>query len=153
MRIHQIITGGQTGVDRAAMDFALEHNITLCGWCPKGRKAEDGVIDHKYPLQETPSADYQQRTTWNVRDSDGVLIITRGKISGGTALGVSQAQTLGKPTLIVDLNTPADLPAIRTWIKTHTINNLGIGGPRESHCPGIYQQTIEFLGVLRLDGQ
>lgn len=148
MLVHQIITGGQTGVDRAAMDFALEHDIPLGGWCPKGRTAEDGVLDPKYPLRETPSEQYVQRTQWNIRDSDGVLILARGKIYGGTAVGVSQAQLLHKPVLIVDVTQPPDVSAVRQWIHAHGISRLGVGGPRESHSLGIYQATKEFLNVL-----
>ena len=148
MLINQIITGGQTGVDRAAMDFALEYHIQLGGWCPKGRKAEDGIIEKKYPLRETPSEHYAQRTKWNVRDADGAIVITRGTIFGGTAVGVSHAKSLNKPIQIVDLNKPPAVSAIRQWIQTHEIKNLGIGGPRESHCLGIYSEAKAFLKEL-----
>lgn len=72
----KIVSGGQTGVDRAALDVALELGLPCGGWCPKGRKAEDGVIHSRYPLKETPSEEYNERTTWNVRDSDGTLIVS-----------------------------------------------------------------------------
>jgi hypothetical protein len=84
----KIISGGQTGVDRAALDAALALNIPCGGWCPKGRKAEDGPIPERYPLQETSSADYRVRTEKNVTDSDGTLILTRGPVTGGTAYTV-----------------------------------------------------------------
>ena len=80
----RIVSGGQTGVDRAALDVALELSIPCGGWCPKGRKAEDGALPARYPLKETPSEEYAQRTTWNVRDSDGTLILTHGAPTGGT---------------------------------------------------------------------
>ena len=80
-----IVSGGQTGADRAALDWALKHNVPCGGWCPKGRKAEDGPIDSKYPLQETPSSSYLQRTEWNVRDSDAtVLFSIQPILSGGS---------------------------------------------------------------------
>ncbi|MCD6446738.1 MAG: putative molybdenum carrier protein, partial [Candidatus Marinimicrobia bacterium] len=82
----KIISGGQTGADRAGLDAAMELNIPVGGWCPKGRKSEDGPIDNKYPLQETTSGDYRVRTERNVKESDGTLIFTLGKPTGGTAL-------------------------------------------------------------------
>jgi len=83
--IPKIVSGGQTGADRAALDWALEHNVPSAGWCPKGRKAEDGPIDPKYPLKEMPSAAYLQRTEWNVRDSDvSVLFSIQPTLSGGS---------------------------------------------------------------------
>src|SRR5436305_1193025 len=83
-----IFSGGQTGVDRAALDVALELGIPCSGWCPRGRRAEDGTIPPRYPLQETRSLAYPVRTRWNVRDSDGTLILTRGRPDRGTALTI-----------------------------------------------------------------
>src|SRR5437660_8666127 len=97
----KLISGGQTGVDRAALDVALELGLPCGGWCPRGRKAEDGVIPDRYPLAETPSPSYRQRTRWNVRDSDGTLILVRGRPTGGTALTLASARRLGKPVLVV----------------------------------------------------
>lgn len=91
-------------MDRAALDVALELNIPCGGWCPKGRRAEDGRIADKYPLEETPAADYQQRTEWNVRDTDGTLILTIGPVTGGTKLTVEFAQKHKRPCLVVDLS-------------------------------------------------
>src|SRR4030042_3461464 len=95
--IERIISGGQTGVDRAALDVAFELDIPCGGWCPKGRKAEEGPIDTRYPLQETVSVRYPIRTERNVRESDGTLILTWGKPSGGTALTIKFAQKNKKP--------------------------------------------------------
>src|SRR5246127_3342882 len=96
--IPKIISGGQTGADRAALDLALEHNVPCGGWCPKGRKAEDGPIDSKYPLKETPSPPYLQRTEWNVRDSDAtVLFSIEPTLTGGSLRTMEFAQKHGKP--------------------------------------------------------
>ena len=90
--VRSVVSGGQTGVDRAALDVARELGIPCGGWCPRGRRAEDGPIPEAYPVRETPSTAYPERTAWNVRDSDGTLVITRGKPRGGTALTVSLAR-------------------------------------------------------------
>src|SRR5438445_1429872 len=95
----KVISGGQTGVDRAALDVALELGVPAGGWCPKGRKAEDGSLAPRYPLTETPSEEYWQRTEWNVRDSDGTLVLTRGAPTEGTAYTIEVAKKLGKPCL------------------------------------------------------
>lgn len=148
MLVQQIITGGQTGVDRAAMDAALARGIPLGGWCPRGRRAEDGVIDAKYPLKETPSDSYPERTRWNARDADGVLILTRGAPSGGTRLGLEYAQSLHKPVHVVDLDGAANVGGVQAFIAAHGIQKLGVGGPRESQNPGIYQAAMKFLTAL-----
>src|SRR5512134_3746342 len=103
MKIERVVSGGQTGVDRAALDAALALGLPCGGWCPRGRRAEDGAIPLHYPLRETPTARYPQRTEWNVRDSDGTLILTRGRPRGGTAYTISVARRLGRPLLVVDL--------------------------------------------------
>src|SRR5215471_7567840 len=100
----RIVSGGQTGVDRAALDAALELGVPCGGWCPRGRAAEDGPIDDRYPLHETPSRDVEQRTEWNVRDSDGTLILNRGpELTGGTLLTQRVAQRDRKPWMVIDL--------------------------------------------------
>jgi hypothetical protein len=90
-------------VDRAALDVALEVGIPSGGWCPRGRKAEDGGIPAHYPLVETSSEDYGQRTKWNIRDSDGTLILTRGEPAGGTLLAIEECRSTGKPHLVINL--------------------------------------------------
>src|SRR3954447_14624932 len=97
--IQRIVSGGQTGVDRAALDVALALGIPCGGWCPRGRGAEDGLIPERYPLVETPAADASQRTRWNVRDSDGTLILAWGEPTGGTLLTVQACRETGKPHL------------------------------------------------------
>src|SRR6516162_1127534 len=100
--ISKVVSGGQTGVDRAALDIALELGIPCGGWCPKGRLAEDGTIPNHYPLKETPLPLYPQRTEWNVRNSDGTLVLTTGQTKGGTALTIAIARRQKKPRLIIN---------------------------------------------------
>lgn len=149
--LRKIISGGQTGVDRAALDVALEHGIDCGGWCPQGRKAEDGPIPERYPLQETPWDGYPQRTEWNVRDSDGTLILTRGEPDRGTALTVCLAQEKKKSCLVVDLAEGVDVESIRGWLEENHIETLNIAGPRESSAPGIQEQAANLLRRLVTD--
>jgi hypothetical protein len=135
-------------VDRAALDAALELGIPFGGWCPKGRKSEDGPIPERYPLQETPSADYRVRTEKNVLDSDGTLILTFGPVSGGTAYTVKLAKKHKKPYLIVDLSLPSDPKPALAWLLQNEIETLNVAGPRESKVPGIHDLAVEFLRSL-----
>src|SRR5690349_1618711 len=133
----KIVSGGQTGVDRAALDVALELGLPCGGWCPRGRRAEDGPIDGRYPLTETPWDGYPQRTEWNVRDSDGTLVLTRGAPDRGTALTVELARRYGRPHLVIDLAEPLRAERVRAWAGEHQVRTLNVAGPRESSCPGI----------------
>ena len=145
----RIVSGGQTGVDRAALDVARELGIPHGGWCPKGRRAEDGPLPAHYALTETPSDGYIERTTWNVRDSDATLILTIGTPNGGTLQTQQDAQRLKKPCLVVDLSKPTDpLPMIRHWLSENKIKVLNVAGPRESKQVGIYKQTVTLLRQL-----
>jgi hypothetical protein len=179
--IERIISGGQTGVDRAALDFALEHGIPCGGWCPSGRLAEDGRIDFRYPafltapqrrpmgnvfdavrnalasafgltggypLNETPSADYAERTAWNVRDSDGTLVLTWGTPTGGTAYTVVCARDQNKPCFEVDFAVNPDASAAQAWIAAHAIRVLNVAGPRASTSPHVYAAARTFLAAL-----
>lgn len=146
--IKKIVSGGQTGVDRAALDVALERGIPCGGWCPNGRKAEDGTIPARYPLQETESTRYEVRTQCNVRDSDGTLILASGGLEGGTALTESLARRYGKPVLVVDLDDDPDPQAVRDWLQQASIRILNVAGPRESKYPGIHDRAVEFLHRL-----
>ena len=148
MTVRRIVSGGQTGVDRAALNVARELAIPCGGWCPRGRRAEDGPIPESYPLRETPSASYPERTAWNVRDSEGTLVITRGRPRGGTALTVSLARRAGKPVLVVDLEGGASIPNIRGFLAEHEIHVLNVAGPRESEAPGIHNQAAALLREL-----
>ena len=143
----KIISGGQSGVDRAALDFALQYEISCGGWCPKGRLAEDGVIDQKYPLKEAPDSSYFTRTNLNVRDSDGTLILYQGKMDEGTKLTHEFAEQLDKPIVLIEItnNHDINIQKARFWIKSNQIKILNIAGPRESNCKGIYDKAIEFL--------
>lgn len=146
--ITKLISGGQTGVDRAALDVALELGIPCGGWCPRGRRAEDGVIPSLYPLKQTRSADYFHRTKRNVLDADATLIITRGDLTGGTALALEIAGRNDKPHRIVDFSSKPDLRAVSEWLLQRQVRVLNCAGPRESRCPGIYYQTASFLREL-----
>ncbi len=141
----KIISGGQTGVDRAALDVALELGLPCGGWCPKGRKAEDGPIDPRYPLKETRSPNYPLRTEKNIRESDGTLILTKGPVNGGTALTVRLAIEYKKSHLIIDLYNKIDPRIVREWGEKNQIKILNVAGPRESKLPGIHDQAIDFL--------
>lgn len=139
-------------MDRAALDVALELKLPCGGWCPQGRLAEDGPIPSRYPLIETPSADYAQRTEWNVRDSDGTLVLVNGPPTGGTAITIATAARLKKPVLALELDQPIESRIVDTWLRRHQIRVLNIAGPRESGRPGIYAQAVLWLrkvfGVL-----
>ena len=153
-KIIRIRTGGQSGVDRAAMDFAREHDITLCGWCPKNGWAEDypetpGVLRDYPELKETPSEGTEQRTKWNMRDCDAILTIIpdSAKHSPGTQTGLEEGKSLGKP--MYTAAGPGDIPAIIQWISTLPAGTeLCIGGPRASECPEAYDVTKALLESL-----
>lgn len=170
--ISKIVSGGQAGVDRAALDVAIHLGITHGGWCPKGRRAEDGKIAAIYQLQETKTSNYAERTEKNIIDSDGTLILHLGPITGGTLLTLQLAKRWNKPCLTVDLAKPEDcrdgnsqnnpnlmagltgmtasIP-VNLWVREHRIETLNIAGPRESGFPGVGQMAREFLFSL-LDG-
>lgn len=148
MQLQKIVTGGQTGVDRAALDAAKAHDVPIGGWCPRGRRAEDGPIPERYPLQETPSEAYKQRTVWNVRDSDGTLILTDGTLDGGTALTMKEAKRQGRPVLHVRTADSVPVPMIRAWGEDHHVRVLNVAGPRASEVEGIYHAARELLASL-----
>jgi hypothetical protein len=145
--IKKLVSGGQTGVDCAALDVALDLGIPCGGWCPKGRWAENGEIPAKYPLVETPSDDVAQRTEWNARDSDGTLVIAEGGTVGGTTLTVEMARRYGKPVLVIDLlKDAAHAPeTIAAWVRENKIAVLNVAGPRESTTPGVNKKAKALL--------
>ena len=154
MRLRRVVSGGQTGVDRAALDAAVACGIPIGGWCHRGRIAEDGFVPHRYPLIETPSRKYPQRTMWNVRDSDGTLVLIAGPLEGGSAFTVRHAKALGRPHLIVDLKDNLyDAPHLALeFIAASRIAVLNVAGPRESSRPGIYGRTYQVLRRVFEDG-
>ena len=148
MCVLKVVSGGQTGVDRAALDAARALDLPSGGWCPRGRLAEDGPIDPAYALVETPSADYAQRTEWNVRDSDGTLVLVPGRATGGTALTIALARRLGRPLLVLDLKRDPSPDEAWRWIERGGIGVLNVAGPRESQRPGIEREAQAFLERL-----
>ncbi len=136
----KIISGGQTGVDRAALDFAIQHGLDHGGWCPRGRIAEDGVISPMYKLRETGSAEYDERTEKNVLDSDATLIVARArKLSGGTAFTKTCARQHGRPLLVVCERGGLlqGAAALSNFLKQNKAQALNVAGPRESQAPDI----------------
>ncbi len=164
----RVISGGQTGVDRAALDAALQAGWSVGGWCPLHRRAEDGRIPPAYPLKETPARSYAVRTEWNVRDSDGTLVLVLDEISSGTQLTISAAGRLGKPCRIEYLRGPqggavagrlpltdGSFPSLAErvagvveWLRREDIRVLNIAGPRGSSSPEVYPEARQF--VVRL---
>lgn len=153
-KIARIRTGGQSGVDRAAMDFAREYGIPLCGWCPKNGWAEDhpeppGLLADFPEFQETPSSGTEQRTRWNMRDADAILtIMPKGSAeSKGTEVGLEEGEHLGKPMFTAA--GPEDIPELLRWIQSLPDGiELCVGGPRASECPEAYGVAKVILQSL-----
>ena len=143
-----IVSGGQTGVDRAALDVALELGLARGGWCPRGRRAEDGPIDGRYPLRETPLAAYAQRTAWNLRDSDATLVLLCGRPAGGTRRTIAEAARRGRPCRVVVLGEAAPPRIVAAWLRNPAIRVLNVAGPRESESPGTAAAAAAFLRAL-----
>lgn len=151
MNLEKIISGGQTGADRAALDFAIDNDIPHGGWVPKGRLAEDGVIPPHYRMQESPSAQYADRTERNVAEADGTLIISHGPLSGGSALTRRLAEQYGKPCLHINLNRVPEFQAtldIVCWLRRHEVRVLNVAGPRAGNDPKIYDATLNLLETV-----
>jgi hypothetical protein len=151
-----IISGGQTGADRAALDFAIRLGLEHGGWCPQGRRAEDGPIDEMYQLQETSRVKYDQRTRWNVRDSDATLLVTIGReLSGGTGITAQAAQRQGKPWLHVSRETTADLREagrqVQEFLRQHNVHRLNVAGPRASQEPEVGSFVAALLAAALVE--
>ena len=146
--VKKIVSGGQAGVDRGALDAALELGFDCGGWCPLGRRAEDGPIDPRYPLTESDSPRYNVRTEQNTIDSDGTLIITGGRLEGGTRLTLELALQKNRPCRVIDLRQPLELEQVIDWLVALEISTLNIAGPRESKQPGIADKTREIVENL-----
>ena len=148
MGISKIISGGQTGADRAALDWAIANDIPHGGWCPKGRLAEDGVIDAKYNLRETPETEYIQRTEWNVRDSDATVIFSISPILTGGSLATEELATAHrKPCLHISeaqlISTNAE--ELQLFLEENNVGMLNVAGPRASNEPKICVFVTDIL--------
>jgi Circularly permutated YpsA SLOG family len=149
-----IISGGQTGADRAALDFAIAHGLIHEGWCPQGRRAEDGPLEPRYQLRETPSEKYDQRTKWNVRDSDATVLFTLTReLHGGTALTREIAERLGKPRLhlVGDDLSAATIEESATrlvaFLAEFQVARLNVAGPRASQAPRVADFVDQVLST------
>ena len=151
MKCKKIISGGQTGVDRAALDACLEANFPCGGWCPAGRKAEDGEIPSNYPLQEIWSINYDDRTRKNIRDADATLIIYEGKLSGGTMLTHNFAKEIGKPVFLFIVSPffiDEQLEQLLHFLEINQVETLNIAGPRASQWPKAYESSFIITSQL-----
>ena len=148
MQVVRLMSGGQTGADRAALDFAIEHQIPHAGWCPAGRLAEDGVIPSRYRLTETPDSNYSQRTEWNVRDSDGTVVFSiEPVVTGGTKETAALAEQLHKPVLHLWRKGGPASPELELWrfIRENRVRTLNVAGPRASTEPEVGAFVREVL--------
>jgi hypothetical protein len=150
--ITTIVSGAQTGADRAALDAAIACGVAFTGWVPRGRAAEDGDIPVHYAgLREAASAEPAIRTELNVRDSDGTLIISHGELRGGSRHTLDVAHRLGRPVLHLDLDrldTDAAVAVAAKWVAAHAIRCLNVAGPRASADPHIYAATFAVVSAL-----
>jgi hypothetical protein len=151
VKLRRIVSGGQTGVDRGALDAALEAGFPCGGWCPQGRRAEDGIIPARYPVNELGGAGYRQRTLRNVLDSDATLIIAFGPTRGGTELTRRFCRENGIPCRVIDATTltPGQAaPLIAGFVSAHDIATLNVAGPRESQAPAACAYTREVMRLF-----
>lgn len=149
--IEKIISGGQTGADQGALDAAIKLDIPHGGWIPKGRLTEDGELPQKYKLKEMSTASYPKRTEQNVKDSDGTLILTHGKLTGGSKLTKEFAVKNGKAFLHIDLNHTIPFNASReiiNWIREHDIRILNVAGTRASENPRIHDAAMDIIEAV-----
>lgn len=148
MTVVKIISGGQTGVDRAALDAAISAGIPCGGFCPAGRRADDGPIPQQYPLTETNSRSYPLRTKLNVETADGTLIIISGHADRGTMLTAQLCRQKLKPLLYIHPEDSFSIHQAAAWINHHNIQVLNVAGPRESSSPGIYKMALKCLDLI-----
>jgi hypothetical protein len=148
MKSLKVISGGQTGVDRAALDVAIKHRIECGGWCPAGRLDEFGRIPDRYPLQELECGGFTERTFQNVKDSDGTVIIYTGNLSGGTEQTVRFCQELQRPHQVIDASKISATDAaklISDFVRNNKIGILNVAGPRQSEWPEGYEYAFRAL--------
>ena len=148
-----IVSGGQTGADRAGLDFAIEHGVTHLGYCPRGRLAEDGPIPARYNLEETEHDDYPTRTRKNVELADATVIFQRGQAvrpRSGSALTAGHARKVGRPCLVLGAfpDVQADAVALRAFLEEHRPKILNVAGSRESSTPGIAGHVARVLDAV-----
>lgn len=145
--IAKIISGGQTGADRAGLDWAIDHGIAHGGWCPRGRISTDGSIDNRYNLLETESTGYRQRTRRNIESSDATVIFMMGPLIGGSLLTYTLAEKLAKPVKVYQLaaDDKSQFYEVLDWLTQEAPEVINVAGPSESRCPGTYQATYEAL--------
>ena len=149
--LQKIVSGGQTGVDRGALDAALELGFPCGGWCPADRMAEDGRIDDRYPVVELAGAGYRQRTRQNVMDSDGTLVIYNGELSGGTRETVRFCERLGKPFVALDALTVDEAAMVEqalAFVAEHDIAVLNVAGPRASSWADGHAVAQRVVGAI-----
>jgi len=149
--IEKILSGGQTGVDRGALDAALDAGVPCGGWCPRGRRAEDGRIPARYPLDETATPRYVERTRRNVRDSDATLVLAWGEPSGGTRATVAFAGRMAKPCLVLDMRKLGDDAAAAragAWIAAERVAALNVAGPRASGQPDARDRARRVVALI-----
>ena len=151
MALTRIVSGGQTGVDRGALDAALAAGFPCGGWCPADRAAEDGPIPARYPLTPLARAGYRERTRQNVLDSDGTAILFHGVLGGGTLLTLNLCKREGKPHVVIDASKISELEAaaqIGRFVEEHDIHVLNVAGPRLSHWAQGYVFAARTVGEL-----
>jgi hypothetical protein len=151
----RIVSGGQTGADRAALDAALDAGTPCGGWCPQGRRAEDGAVPSRYPLFELTSPYYPDRTLRNVQDSDATVILSFGALTGGSAATARCCETERRPCLVIDANdaTPAQAAGlIAELVTAHGVKTLNVAGPRASGQPAIYDYVYAAIRAVLREG-
>lgn len=148
--IKKIISGAQTGADRGALLAALKNNIEVGGWVPKGRRAEDGYVSSDFPVLETPSRDYPQRTEWNVRDSDGTIVFNKAKNSRGCNLTIAMASRYKKPILVIKTQRSDEevVASIVSFVNRYNLVTLNVAGNRESSVPGLQEYVERIMSAV-----